>query len=48
MTLGQLLTELDERSNDPNTPVHVEGFGDIVDIEFTDDGIILLTGESNE
>lgn len=48
LTLGQLLAELRERNNDLSMSVQVSGYGDIEDIEFTDDGIILLVGELNE
>lgn len=48
MTLRQLIVELRERSGDLDISVKVEGNGNIVDIEFTDDGELLIMGEQDE
>lgn len=44
LTVGQLIVELQER--DLEMPVEVAG-GEIVSIEYTDDGKLLLVGEDD-
>lgn len=46
LTVGQLRAELDEF--DQQAPTRIEGMGDVVDIETTDDGIVLISGDFNE
>ena len=43
LTVGQLRAELDEY--DQEAPAQIEGIGDIVDIETTDEGIVLISGD---
>lgn len=45
LTVGQLRAELDEF--DQEAPAKIEGMGDIVDIETTDDGTVLISGGFN-
>lgn len=45
LTVGQLRAELDEF--DQQAPVKIEGMGDVVDIETTDDNIVLIVGDFN-
>ena len=46
ITAGQLIAELQER--DLEMPVEIAGKGEIVSIEYTDDGKLLLIGGSDE
>lgn len=43
LTVGQLRAELDEF--DQQAPVKIEGIGDIVDIETTNEGNVLISGD---
>ena len=43
ITVGQLIVELQER--DLEMPVLVTGDGEIVDINYNDDGVLVLMGE---
>lgn len=43
MTVQQLIAELQER--DPEIPVVVTGDGEIIEIEYTDNGTLILLGE---
>ena len=45
MNVGQLRAELDEY--DQEAPVKIEGMGDVVDIETTDDNTVLISGDFN-
>lgn len=45
MTARNLIEELKER--DLDSPIEIEGIGEIIDIEMTNDGIIILKGEQN-
>ena len=45
LTVGQLIVELEER--DREAPAKIKGIGDIIDIESTDNGEVLIIGESN-
>jgi len=43
LTVGQLICELEERDREAIVKVH--GDGDIYEIEVTDDGSVLITGD---
>ena len=43
MNVGQLRAELDEY--DQEAPVQIEGMGNVVDIETTDDNTVLISGD---
>jgi len=45
LTVRQLRAELDEY--DQEAPTQIEGMGDIIDIEITDEGIVLISGDWN-
>lgn len=45
LSVGQLIVELEER--DREAPAKIKGMGDIIDIESTDDGEVLIIGENN-
>ena len=45
LTVGQLIVELEER--DREAPAKIKGIGDIIDIESTDNGEVLIIGENN-
>lgn len=45
VTVNQLIAELEER--DQEAVVKVSGDGDIIEVEVTDDGNVLISGETN-
>lgn len=46
MNVRQLITELEEY--DQEAPAKIKGVGDIIDIETTDDNIVLISGDNDE